>query len=48
MLNLATLSGRSAYGHEITAWLREQGLSDVAEGTVYALLVIHEGAGSVK
>jgi PadR family transcriptional regulator, regulatory protein PadR len=39
MLNLAILPGRSAYGYEITAWLREQGLSDIAEGTVYALLV---------
>ncbi|MEV4567648.1 PadR family transcriptional regulator [Nonomuraea sp. NPDC049419] len=36
---LAILSGRSAYGYEITAWLREQGFSDIAEGTVYALLV---------
>ena len=36
---LAILSGRSAYGYEITAWLREQGFSDIAEGTVYALLI---------
>jgi PadR family transcriptional regulator PadR len=36
---LAILSGRPAYGYEITAWLREQGFSDLAEGTVYALLV---------
>jgi PadR family transcriptional regulator, regulatory protein PadR len=36
---LAILSGRPAYGYEITAWLREQGFSDIAEGTVYALLV---------
>ena len=36
---LAILSGRSAYGYEITAWLREQGFADIAEGTVYALLV---------
>ena len=35
---LAILSGRPAYGYEITAWLREQGFSDIAEGTVYALL----------
>ena len=35
----AFLSGRSAYGYEITAWLRAQGFSDIAEGTVYALLV---------
>jgi PadR family transcriptional regulator, regulatory protein PadR len=36
---LAILSGRPAYGYEITAWLRKQGFSDIAEGTVYALLV---------
>ena len=37
---LAILSVRSAYGYEITAaQLREQGFSDIAEGTVYALLV---------
>ncbi|WP_228001902.1 PadR family transcriptional regulator [Nocardia australiensis] len=36
---LAILSLRSAYGYEITAWLREQGFTDIAEGTIYALLV---------
>jgi PadR family transcriptional regulator PadR len=36
---LAILSDRPAYGYEITAWLREQGFSDIAEGTVYALLI---------
>lgn len=36
---LALLSQRSAYGYEITAWLRAQGFVDIAEGTVYALLV---------
>jgi len=36
---LAILSVRSAYGYEITAWLRDQGFSDIAEGTIYALLV---------
>ncbi len=44
---LAILSGRSAYGYEITAWLREQGFSDIAEGTVYALLVRVEQRGFV-
>jgi PadR family transcriptional regulator PadR len=33
---LAILSSRSAYGYEITAWLRDQGFSGIAEGTVYA------------
>jgi PadR family transcriptional regulator PadR len=41
------LSGRSAYGYEITAWLREQGFSDIAEGTVYALLIRVEQRGLV-
>ncbi|MGA8086226.1 MAG: PadR family transcriptional regulator [Terracidiphilus sp.] len=44
---LATLSGRAAYGYEITAWLRGQGFSDIAEGTVYALLVRIEQRGLV-
>ena len=44
---LAILSGRSAYGYEITAWLREQGFSDIAEGTVYALLIRVEQRGLV-
>jgi PadR family transcriptional regulator PadR len=44
---LAILSGRSAYGYEITAWLRKQGFSDIAEGTVYALLVRVEHRGLV-
>jgi PadR family transcriptional regulator PadR len=35
---LAILSSQPAYGYEITAWLREKGFSDIAEGTVYALL----------
>jgi PadR family transcriptional regulator PadR len=44
---LAILSGRPAYGYEITAWLREQGFTDIAEGTVYALLVRVEQRGLV-
>lgn len=36
---LAILARRPAYGYEITAWLREQGFSEIAEGTVYALLI---------
>ncbi|MFI6920123.1 PadR family transcriptional regulator [Nonomuraea spiralis] len=44
---LAILSGRPAYGYEITAWLRERGFSDIAEGTVYALLVRIEQRGFV-
>src|SRR6476619_3027153 len=44
---LAILAERSAYGYEITAWLRDQGFSDIAEGTVYALLVRIEQRGLV-
>jgi len=36
---LAILAVRPAYGYEITARLREEGFSDLVEGTVYALLV---------
>jgi len=44
---LAILSGRPAYGYEITAWLREKGFSEIAEGTVYALLIRIEQRGLV-
>lgn len=44
---LAILSARRAYGYEITAWLRERGFTDIAEGTVYALLVRVEQRGLV-
>ncbi|WP_134322259.1 PadR family transcriptional regulator [Cumulibacter soli] len=36
---LALLADRPAYGYEITSWLRDRGFTDIAEGTVYALLV---------
>ena len=44
---LAILAGRAAYGYEITAHLREQGFDDIAEGTIYALLVRVEQRGLV-
>lgn len=44
---LAILSTRPAYGYEITAWLRNQGFSDIAEGTIYAVLVRIEQRGLV-
>ena len=44
---LAILSVQPAYGYEITAQLREQGFSNIAEGTVYALLVRNEQKGLV-
>ncbi|WP_104087780.1 PadR family transcriptional regulator [Arthrobacter sp. GMC3] len=45
---LAILAGAPAYGYEITTQLREQGFSDIAEGTVYALLVRMERNGLVE
>ena len=39
---LAILAGRPAHGYEITASLRDQGFSDIAEGTIYALLIRFE------
>nr|WP_202107109.1 PadR family transcriptional regulator [Agromyces seonyuensis] len=44
---LAILATRPAYGYEITARLREQGFTDIVEGTVYALLVRIEQRGLV-
>ncbi|MEA5052413.1 MAG: PadR family transcriptional regulator, partial [Propionicimonas sp.] len=44
-LVLAILALRPAYGYEITAWLREQGFTEIAEGTIYALLVRIEQRG---
>ncbi|MFY9677100.1 PadR family transcriptional regulator [Glutamicibacter protophormiae] len=36
---LSILAERPAYGYEITAELRERGFTDIAEGTIYALLI---------
>ena len=36
---LALLATGPAYGYEITARLRDRGFADIAEGTVYALLI---------
>ncbi len=44
---LAILSGQPAYGYEITASLRDRGFADIAEGTVYALLIRIEKRGLV-
>ncbi|WP_062389333.1 PadR family transcriptional regulator [Demequina iriomotensis] len=44
---LALLALGPAYGYEITARLRDQGFADIAEGTVYALLVRIEQRGLV-
>ena len=44
---LALLADQPAYGYDITARLREQGFSDIVEGTVYALLVRIEQRGFV-
>ncbi len=44
---LAILSEQPAYGYEITARLRDQGFTDIVEGTVYALLIRIEQRGFV-
>ncbi|UWX98497.1 PadR family transcriptional regulator [Arthrobacter zhaoxinii] len=44
---LAILAVEPAYGYDITARLREQGFTDIAEGTVYALLLRIEKRGLV-
>ena len=44
---LAILATRPSHGYEITGWLREHGFTDIAEGTVYALLVRVEQRGLV-
>ncbi|MEP6478003.1 MAG: PadR family transcriptional regulator [Rhodoglobus sp.] len=44
---LAIVALQPAYGYEITARLRDQGFSDIVEGTVYAVLVRIEQRGLV-
>lgn len=44
---LAIVGEQPAYGYDITARLREQGFSDIVEGTVYALLIRIEQRGFV-
>ena len=42
---LHALSKESTHGYEIVGWLRDRGFEDIAEGTVYALLVRLEQKG---
>ncbi|GEK81660.1 PadR family transcriptional regulator [Agrococcus baldri] len=44
---LAILAVRPAYGYEITARLRDEGFTEIAEGTIYALLLRIEQRGLV-
>lgn len=44
---LALLARRPAHGYEVTTYLRDQGFSDIAEGTIYALLIRIEQRGLV-
>jgi PadR family transcriptional regulator PadR len=44
---LAMLRNRPAYGYEVTSGLRDQGFTDIAEGTIYALLIRIEQRGLV-
>ena len=45
---LAILAVHPAYGYEITARLRNDGFADIAEGTIYALLLRIEQRGYVE
>jgi PadR family transcriptional regulator PadR len=42
---LHSLSNESTHGYDIVSWLRQKGFSEIAEGTVYALLVRLEQKG---
>lgn len=44
---LALIARQPAYGYEITAQLKARGFADIAEGTVYALLIRIERKGLV-
>lgn len=44
---LAILARRPAHGYEITGWLRDHGFVDIAEGTVYAVLIRLQQRGLV-
>lgn len=44
---LTLLAADPAYGYEITARLRDHGFDEIAEGTIYALLVRVEQKGLV-
>ena len=44
---LAILTVKPAYGYEITAELLDRGFTDIAEGTIYALLIRIEQRGLV-
>lgn len=44
---LAMLKEKPAYGYEVTSGLRDQGFTDIAEGTIYALLIRIEQRGLV-
>lgn len=46
-LVLAILAKSPMYGYEITSWLRDNGFTAIAEGTVYALLIRIEQRGLV-
>jgi PadR family transcriptional regulator PadR len=44
---LEALTSQATHGYEIVSWLRARGFDDIAEGTVYALLVRIEQRGLV-
>ena len=44
---LKVISGRETYGYEISQELRQYGFSEIAEGTIYPLLLRLEKNGSI-
>ncbi len=45
---LKVISSKTTYGYEILEYLKSHGFSDIAEGTLYPLLLRLEKQGSVK
>ena len=44
---LTMIKEQPAYGYEVTTGLRDQGFTDIAEGTIYSLLIRIEQRGLV-
>jgi PadR family transcriptional regulator PadR len=45
---LKVISGKTTYGYEILEYLKNNGFSDIAEGTLYPLLLRLEKQGNIS
>ncbi len=45
---LKVISSKTTYGYEILEYLKKHGFSDIAEGTLYPLLLRLEKQGNIK